>query len=83
MQSYYLVKIIVGCGGYDKEAIHCVTAETAEQAKITAIQSESHNTLINLGDGRYVEDDDSFSYYAKEPIKLTQSEADVFIKYSI
>lgn len=81
--NYYLVKIVIGCGGYDKESIHCIEANTAEEAKHIAIHNEAHNPLINLGDGRYVEEDDYFSYFAKEPTKLTKEEAEVFIKFHI
>lgn len=82
-EAFYLVKMIVKADGYNKEAVTVVNARCTTEAKASALLGEAHNELIDNGDGWFTEDDGSFAYFAKEPIKLSDNEAAVFIKHGI
>lgn len=82
-EAFYLVKMIVIAADYQKEAIAMVSARCPTEAKANALLGEAHNEIIDEGNGWFKENDDSFSYFVKEPVVLSASEAAVFEKYGI
>lgn len=81
--NYYLVKLRVHCGEYQKQTIHFVKAESEQAAQYQAIQNESHDPDSLEYDSSYYSDMCYEFLYKVETCKhITDSkEVEVLKKY--